>query len=100
MNVAEISARVAARGFRVLGAPAEYLRKAGGETLTTRVIVNRDYETEGHISQRRISVVLPLAAIGNVERGDVITAENEGFEVQRESHRDADTLTVIVRAVA
>jgi len=100
MNVASLSARVAARCFAKLGSPAQYTRKADGGVVSTVAVVNRGYETSGHLGQRTLTITLLRADVAAVERGDVIAAEEERFEVQRESARDADTVTVIVRAVA
>ncbi len=97
MDFAEISARVAATCFAVVGDAASYQRTTGEQITGFKAALNRNFGTEGHIGQRRLTAHLPISIIGSVARDDLLFIEGGAFVVKQELARDQDMIEVLLR---
>lgn len=97
-DFAAAAARIAARTFNACGDAAVLDRTATGARVEgIKALVQRGYQQGGVSSQRRLTIKLPIAVVGSVDRGDVITCEGERFEVQQELGRDQVEIELLVR---
>lgn len=96
-DFAAAAARLAARTFTACGDAAVLDRTISGQRVQTRAIIDRSYQQAGISSQRRLTLKLPIADVGAVERGDVVTCEGGRFEVHSELGRDQVEIELLVR---